>query len=97
MPTPSSGPISWSQIQAQTGGAYSMSNFNAVTGLGYSASNYYNYSPIPPCYVFYVYATGWIDFLTCDGYYYTDFWFEGDEFCARSVSGAAYSIGGCDF
>lgn len=44
MATPSSGAISWSQIQAVSGGAYSMSNFNAVSGRGYSASNYYNYS-----------------------------------------------------
>lgn len=46
MATPSSGSISWSQIQAETGGAYSMSNFNAVTGRGYSASNYYNYPSV---------------------------------------------------
>jgi hypothetical protein len=47
MPTPSSGAISWSQIQAETGGAYSMYNFNAVTGRGYDASDYYNYSASP--------------------------------------------------
>lgn len=53
MPTPSSGAISWSQIQAQTGGAYSMSNFNAVTGRGYDASDYYNYPPPSPITVYY--------------------------------------------
>lgn len=98
MPTPSSGPISWSQIQAETGGAYSMYNFNAVTGLGYSASNYYNYSPTPPCYNFQMYASGFAAFLGCDGVYYEDFWPIYDGFCARVLySGAANNIGGCEF
>ena len=46
MPTPSSGTICWSQIQAQTGGSYCMSNFNAVSGRGNCASNYYNYPSV---------------------------------------------------
>ena len=95
MPTPSSGPISWSQIQAQTGGAYSMSNFNAVTGRGYDASDYYNYPPAATCYLWYVYSAGLVTFTDCSGNTYSDFYFATDEFCARSASGAVYTIGTC--
>ena len=63
MPTPSSGTICWSQIQAETGTGYCMSDFYSVSGgLGYCASNYYNYPPPPPtCYLYDVYDYGYAD------------------------------------
>jgi hypothetical protein len=93
MPTPSSGPISWSQIQAQTGGAYSMSNFNAVTGRGYDASDYYNYPNT--CYQFYVYDYGIINYTDCYGNSESDYFFPGAGFCAWSASGPCYITGTC--
>ena len=95
MPTPSSGAISWSQIQAQTGGAYSMSNFNTVTGRGYDASDYYNYPPAVTCYEYYVYDFGMITLTDCTGSTYDDFFPPGATFCAWSASGPCYVIGTC--
>jgi hypothetical protein len=97
MATPSSGAISWSQIQAETGGAYSMSNFNSVTGRGYDASDYYNYPPATTCYQFYVYDYGLIDFTDCYGVYQSDYFFPGAGFCAWSAVGPCYIIGTCEF
>lgn len=99
MPTPSSGAISWSQIQAQTGGAYSMSNFNAVTGRGYDASDYYSYSPPDvTCYLWYIYSSGFVDYYDCFGNYQAaDYYFAGDTLCGRTAGGPVYSIGTCAY
>ena len=71
MPTPSSGTICWSQIQAQTGGSYCMSNFNAVSGRGNCASDYYNYPSII-CYIFDIYNPDqnydvYLNYTECNG------------------------------
>jgi hypothetical protein len=95
MATPSSGPISWSQIQAVAGGAYSMSNFNAVSGRGYSASQYYNYSPpSPSCFVYQTYDFGVVSFISCSGISYSYFVSPGENFCASGFGGGpAYDTG----
>lgn len=71
MPTPSSGTICWSQIQAVIGGSYCMSNFNAVSGRGYCASDYYNYPSII-CYIFDIYNPDqnydvYLNYTECNG------------------------------
>ena len=88
MPTPSSGTICWSQIQAEIGGDYCMSNFNAVSGRGYCASDYYSYPPPPPsCYVYQAYDYGYVLYYDCAGnsqYYFVG---PGDSFCVSSFDG----------
>lgn len=92
MSTPSSGPISWSQIQSVTGGAYSMSHFNAVSGRGYSASNYYNYNPVT-CYSYQANDYGWADGVDCYGNYFSYYINPWDGFCAQWMSGPVYWTG----
>ena len=87
MPTPSSGTICWSQIQAETGGSYCMSNFNAVSGRGYCASDYYNYPPPTLCTYYQTYDYGYVLYYDCAGnsqYYYVG---PSEYLCVSSFDG----------
>ena len=95
MPTPSSGTICWSQIQAEIGTGYCMSNFNAATSRGTCASNYYSYPPPPPsCTLYQADDFGYVLYYDCGGnstYVYVS---PGTNFCVSSFDGGpAYNTG----
>jgi hypothetical protein len=99
MPTPSSGTICWSQIQAEIGTGYCMSNFYTGSGgRGYCASDYYSYPPPPPsCTLYYADNYGYVLFYDCAGNSQYFFVGPGDQFCVSFFDGGpAYNTGiGC--
>ena len=91
MPTPSSGTICWSQIQAETGGGFCMYDFAVASGRGFCASGYYDYPPIATCYLFQAYDYGYVLYYDCVGnsqYYFVG---PGDSFCVSSFDGGPAS------